>query len=187
MESIEIKKAGLADLITLKELSYETFKTAFWEDNDPEDMETYLKEAFSEAKVKEELSNPNSFFYLVKKGIKDIGYFKLNIGDAQSEHIENAIELERIYTLAEYQGKGIGQMMMNQVFEIASQFNKEKLWLGVWGENKGAIRFYQRNGFQKFGEHSFFLGKDEQFDDLMEVSLKDEKGSQLLVIPKYKV
>lgn len=171
MESIELKEAGLKDLMTLKNLSYKTFKTAFGPDNDPEDIEGYLKVAFSAAKIKEELSNPNSFFYLVKSNAKNIGYFKLNIGDAQSESIENAIELERIYTLAEYQGNGIGQRMMDKVFEIARRSNKEKLWLGVWEKNTRAIRFYQRNGFQKFGKHSFFMGADEQFDDLMEVSL----------------
>lgn len=45
------------------------------------------------------------------------------------------------------------------------------LWLGVWENNVGTIRFYERNGFEFFGKHTFILGQDEQTDLLMELRL----------------
>ena len=90
------------------------------------------------------------------------------MGDAQTEVIEKGIEIERIYLLSTYQNKGIGQLMLNKILEIAATLGNDKIWLGVWKKNKGAIRFYERNGFRKFGDHSFFLGTDKQTDILME-------------------
>ena len=45
------------------------------------------------------------------------------------------------------------------------------MWLGVWEENKRAIRFYQKNGFVEFDKHIFILGKDAQTDILMRKKL----------------
>ena len=40
----------------------------------------------------------------------------------------------------------------------------DALWLGVWGENRRAIRFYEKQGFGVVGRQSFVLGDDEQSD-----------------------
>jgi ribosomal protein S18 acetylase RimI-like enzyme len=45
--------------------------------------------------------------------------------------------------------------------------NKRYLWLGVWEHNRGAIRFYERHGFVKFGEHPYYVGNDCQTDWMM--------------------
>ena len=159
------------EISELLEISKNTFQTAFGDLNTPEDMDAYIQTAFSKEKIQAELANEASIFHFVKKDKTIIGYLKLNVDGAQSEFIEDGLELERIYLLEAYQGIGVGQIMMNKVFEIARTLNKSTLWLGVWEKNDGAIRFYQRNGFKKFGEHDFLLGKDLQTDYLMRVDL----------------
>jgi ribosomal protein S18 acetylase RimI-like enzyme len=134
-------------------------------------MESYMKEAFSLEKIEAELLNEDSFFYLVEKDAEVVGYFKLNIAAAQTEAIEDGLEVERIYILTAFQGLRIGQKMMDKVFEIAKSMGKSRLWLGVWTKNDGAIRFYERNGFRKFGEHFFSLGDELQSDFLMEAKI----------------
>lgn len=37
--------------------------------------------------------------------------------------------------------------------------------------NIGAIRFYEKLGFEKFDSHIFVLGEDEQIDNLMRLIL----------------
>jgi diamine N-acetyltransferase len=37
----------------------------------------------------------------------------------------------------------------------------------VWEFNERAIRFYEKHGFEKFGEHVFMLGNDPQIDWLL--------------------
>jgi ribosomal protein S18 acetylase RimI-like enzyme len=40
------------------------------------------------------------------------------------------------------------------------------MWLGVYQENKRAKRFYEKLGFERVGEHDFWLGSDKQTDDI---------------------
>lgn len=61
--------------------------------------------------------------------------------------------------------------MLLHIKNIGHNRNKKILWLGVWQENKGAIQFYERHGFQKFGTHPYFIGSDEQTDWLMRFHL----------------
>ena len=171
MKKIAFRKCKVEESSFLRVLSIETFTAAFGEQNTEEDMQAYVSEAFSIEKVKEELSNINSIFYFVEVEKNIIGYLKLNVETAQSEPIPNGLEIERIYILAAFQGKGIGQLMMDKALALARQMKKERVWLGVWGKNYGAVRFYERNGFKKFAEHDFYLGKDLQTDWLMDLSL----------------
>lgn len=171
MKAIKFRKCKLAELALLRALSIKTFVTAFGEQNTKEDMDAYLLTAFSEEQVRAELKNENSMFFFVETGDIIIGYLKLNIADAQSEPIVNGLEIERIYLLASYQGKGIGQLMMDKALAVARELKKERVWLGVWGKNYGAVRFYERNGFKKFAEHDFYLGKDLQTDWLMDLRI----------------
>lgn len=48
------------------------------------------------------------------------------------------------------------------------------MWLGVWEKNEPALVFYKRLGFRRIGEHSFYMGEDEQTDYLMAKTLKEE-------------
>ena len=168
MGDIIFQKATLADKEKVQNISIKTFSAAFGHQNTKEDMEQYLTSSFSDQQIEKELSDVYSEFYLVYVEDLLIGYLKINIEAAQSEPIDDGIEIERIYLLPNYQGKGVGQQMMDKVIDIAEKRKKKVLWLGVWDQNVDAIRFYERNGFKKFGKHSFLLGNDMQMDFLMQ-------------------
>lgn len=156
----------------LVKISRQTFEEAFEKDNDSVDFKNYMDKAFATETLKEELSNTNTFFYFVTEGGTLVAYFKLNVGNAQSDvKLEDSMELERIYVLAEHQGSGLGEQILSKVKTLALQHHKTMLWLGVWEENKRAIQFYQRQGFHKFGTHPYFIGSDEQTDWLMRFDL----------------
>ena len=79
----------------------------------------------------------------------------------------NSLEIERIYVLESFQGKKIGQILFNKAVEITKNLNLHTIWLGVWEKNISAINFYLKNGFEKFDQHIFRLGDDEQIDYMM--------------------
>ena len=81
------------------------------------------------------------------------------------------MELERIYVKSEFQRNKIGLFMLNNIKRIATSKNKSYLWLGVWEKNGKAIRFYEKNGFIKFGKHPYYIGTDKQMDWLMKLNL----------------
>ena len=109
-----------------------------------------------------------STFYFCYCNGQLAGYLKLNVGAAQSDvKDDEALEIERIYILNEFQGKGIGKWLTEQTKQKAKQLKKAYVWLGVWEENKAAIRFYTREGFTKFATHPYPIGNDVQTDWLM--------------------
>ena len=172
MEYIQIKKATTYDLSTVQHIGRETFIETFADSNTEEDMSKYLENSFSDSKLTDELSNPDSLFYIAWEGDKPVGYLKLNTGIAQTElQDQKALEIERIYVKSSHLGKKVGQLLYEKALEVALQKHNSYLWLGVWEKNPRAIRFYEKNGFTAFDKHIFKMGDDEQVDIMMKREL----------------
>ncbi|MDD2481635.1 MAG: GNAT family N-acetyltransferase [Lutispora sp.] len=166
--TINIKKCNIKDLPKLLEISYETFNETFKNQNSPENIKAYLERAFNLKQLEKELSNISSQFFFVYLNNEVAGYLKININDAQSEEMsDESLEIERIYIKRKFQKHGLGMYLLNKTIEIAMEFNKKKIWLGVWEKNENAIAFYEKMGFVQTGSHSFYMGNEEQVDFIM--------------------
>ena len=168
MENIDIKKATLNDLGRLQDIGRRTFAETFSSVNTAENMAQYLDEEFSLEKLTAELDNDTSEFYFAVLNDETIGYLKLNVGNSQTEIIDDkSLEIERIYVVNKCHGKKIGQLLYEKAIQIARQIDADYVWLGVWENNPRAISFYKKNGFVEFDKHIFKLGDDEQTDIMM--------------------
>ncbi len=175
MSTIVIKKIGLSDLVQLQYIGRLTFYETFSAYNTEENMLKYLGESFSNENLKTELSNPNSAFYFAYDKNEIIGYLKINFGESQSElKVDNALEIERIYIIKEYQGKKVGQLFHDMAVNISRKKQLKYIWLGVWEENTKAINFYKKNGFKEFDKHIFYLGDDKQTDIMMKIEVDNQ-------------
>ncbi|MEL6660426.1 MAG: GNAT family N-acetyltransferase [Bacteroidota bacterium] len=165
---LDIRPVHIAELEELRQLAKATFVTAFGSQNRPEDMNKYVQESFSITYFQQQFHTTGTFFFFACLGQEIVGYLKLNTEDAQTEQgVEQALEIERIYVLEHYQGRGLGQQLLDFSLNYARQLGKAWVWLGVWEKNQGAIRFYERHGFTTFSQHDFYLGQDLQIDLLM--------------------
>ena len=172
MNNIQIKRISVIDVEDLQIISKQTFFETFANENSESDMRNYLDENLSLDTLKKELFNTKSEFYVLSFNEKIIGYLKLNFGEAQTELKNNtSLEIERIYVLKEFHGQNMGQLLYNNVLEIATKHSIKEIWLGVWEKNKRAISFYKKNGFIEFDTHIFKLGNDEQIDIMMKLTL----------------
>lgn len=170
-DSIHIRRATPDDAKLLTDLSYTTFRDAFAHHpkNAPDDLNHYMRQAFSPEQIATELADANMIFLVAEIGGKPAGYAKLI-----NESIEPGItakrptELSRLYSHQEFLGKGVGQNLMDACFERAKNDNRDCMWLGVWEYNPRAQRFYEKNGFRFVGRHTFQLGSDPQTDLLMQ-------------------
>ena len=172
MNDLAFQRVKKTDLLALQEISRQTFFDAFAEVNTHEDMNHYLEVNLSMVQLTLEFSNPSTSFYFAKSGNEILAYLKLNEAEAQTEKRDIlSMEIERIYVRKEYQNRGVGQFLLDYSIQITKDKQLKLIWLGVWEHNVSAIRFYERNQFQFFGEHSFMLGSDKQTDLLMELKL----------------
>jgi ribosomal protein S18 acetylase RimI-like enzyme len=180
MENIEIERATLQDVFKLQDIGRTTFGQTFAELNSLENMQKYLQESFSIAKLTEELSNQYSEIYFALLDASVIGYLKINLNQAQTEKLDlDALEIERIYVKKEFHGQKVGQLLYQKAIEIAHKIQASYVWLGVWEENQRAIKFYTKNGFAPFSKHKFWLGDDEQTDLLMKKVLVAPNESEV--------
>lgn len=174
MSKYTLSKISSDDVNQLQQISRTTFRETFAEHNTEEDLNNYLEKELSIKKLTDELNNPYSTFYFASENEKLVGYLKLNWSTAQTELIEEkAFEIERIYILKEYFGKGLGQFLLDNAITKGKAHEPTYIWLGVWEKNARAIRFYEKNGFKVFSSHLFTLGNDVQTDLLMKLEINN--------------
>lgn len=148
------------------------FRDTFGNANTAEDMEAYLADAFTGARMRAELSAPDSRVWLAISGEEEIaGYVHVrqNAVPARAPLASpnRAAEIVRLYADRRWHGKGLGAALMQKGLETALDWDADVLWLGVWERNARAIAFYQKQGFEIVGEHDFMLGTDRQRDFVM--------------------
>ena len=109
-----IKPITTSDVEKLQKVSRETFKATFDTYTAPNDMVRFLEEDYETVKLVKEIENPNSRFYFLMVQNEIAGYLKINVGDAQTEHLrENALEVERIYLRSSFQHRGLGNVLLD--------------------------------------------------------------------------
>ena len=163
-----IKPITTSDVEKLQKVSRKTFKTTFDPYTAPNDMVRFLEEDYETVKLVKEIENPNSRFYFLMVQNEIAGYLKINVGDAQTEHLrENALEVERIYLRSSFQHRGLGNVLLDFAEKTAREEGKDYMWLGVYEKNVPAQHFYKRHGFSKVSQHTFQVGSDPQTDWLL--------------------
>ena len=97
---------------------------------------------------------------------------KVNQASAQSENLgSDHFELERIYLRQKFQHQGLGKVLLDYALKLAREANKQIIWLGVYEKNLSAQKFYAKNGFKRFSQHTYQVGNDPQIDYLLEKKL----------------
>lgn len=165
MNKTRIIPVSIEDVKTLQDVSIETYTDTFAPFNPADVMQAYLDDAYEISKLEKEIQNSNSYFFFLKNGEEVAGYLKLNEKDAQTEVVgTNSLEVERIYVRTKFLRHGYGSKLMQIAEEIARDNGNDAIWLGVWEHNEAALKFYSKMGFKHEGQHSFWMGDDEQVD-----------------------
>jgi len=171
-EGISVRTCNTKDVDTLVSLGIKTFRDTFDEFNTPQNMLLYINKTFTRKIIEHEMNQPGTVFFLAFDGRQAAGYAKMKASENPSALAgTSALEIERLYAHKNYLGKKVGYMLMQTCLAFARKRGCQALWLGVWENNARAISFYEKNGFIRFGQHTFMLGNDAQTDLLMKKEL----------------
>lgn len=166
--SIIIQRAAISDAELIADISRETFYDTFASFNTPANMDKFMSQQFTRELLMREVQEQQGYFFIAYENDNPSGYVRLRDGGSYEVfHGKSSLEIARIYVRQSIIGKGLGSTLMRYCIDEAARMNREVIWLGVWEKNERAIRFYQRWGFIKFGEHDFWLGDDRQTDWMM--------------------
>ncbi|PWK45375.1 GNAT family N-acetyltransferase [Pleionea mediterranea] len=169
------RSATLSDARQLSELAEQTFRDAFTEANNAEDMAMHCASTYGESIQTAELSDPNYDTIVVEDDGQLVAYAQLRQG-----HYPECVtaispgEIQRLYVDKQWHGKGLAQALMTECLSRLREKNNDVVWLGVWEHNPRAIAFYKKLDFQPVGKHVFKLGNDPQTDIIMMRRIKAE-------------
>ena len=139
---------NIRELQTVITQSYLEHYTDYWTDFG----ENYVKSSFNIEQLTQEISNPNSNFFLIRIDKKCVGIIKINTDHAMDQYdASEALELERIYLIKTASGQGLGKKAIDYVKNIAKQKSKKCIWLKTM-EKSLAAAFYSKHGFTIISE-----------------------------------
>lgn len=154
-----IRRASAADAETLSALSRDTFDETFGHCYTADDLRHYLDTTYDPARYAAQLDELGCAAWLLEDEGRALGY--VMAGPCKLPHADvqpGDMELMRLYVRRELQNGGHGARLFAQAMEWIAANGPKSCWLGVWSENPGAQRFYQRHGFDKVGEYLYEVG-----------------------------
>lgn len=169
----EIRRATLSDVDALASLGASTFHETFADLYSAEDLSAFLAYNHSAAYYAEFLKDPKAAAWVAEDGEGEmIGYCTVAPCSLPAPDMpENSGELCRLYVDKKRQGDGLGRAFLDLALGwLEDHF--EHLYVGVYSENFGAQRLYQRYGFEKVGEYHFLVGEHPDLEWIMKRGAK---------------
>jgi ribosomal protein S18 acetylase RimI-like enzyme len=165
---VTVRRAVPEDAAALAELATRTFRDAYADNTDPDDMASHLSSRYSERLQHQEICNPSVEVLLAEHEGRLIAYAMIRDGEFPSCITEpSPIELWRFYVDAPWHGRGVAQTLMAAVKDAARRREARTVWLGVWEHNPKAQAFYRKCGFRVIGTQICVIGADAQTDIVM--------------------
>jgi diamine N-acetyltransferase len=96
-----------------------------------------------------------------------VGYAQIGPADIPEVRDRPGGAIRRMYVDAPYQGRGIGSRLMAASLGRPELAGAPRVYVQVWEENAGAIRFYERFGFRTIGRTQFTIGDGAMLEDLV--------------------
>ena len=101
------------------------------------------------AEFKNELSNSNNIYLIAEFKNEIVGICFSQIKEISNNKImkdRKILNIENICVDKNYQKKGIGKKLYEQIVQLAKERNIDNIELLVWGFNENAINFYKNLG-----------------------------------------
>jgi diamine N-acetyltransferase len=161
-----VRRGRVADAAPLAAFAERVFRATFGPSNTAADMDLHAAATFGETLQREELESADTTTLLAEVDETLAAFAQLREG-AGRLGAARGLEILRFYVDAPWHGRGVAQVLMARVLDVAGERECDAVWLGVWERNARAIAFYEKYGFRVVGEQPFMLGLDRQRDLVM--------------------
>jgi ribosomal protein S18 acetylase RimI-like enzyme len=164
MEIFQILNSDIFRIKTIAELTWpDTFKDILSD----EQIRYMLDWMYSIEVLASQINNGHQF-YVLTENEKDLGFVGIELNYPN----QGNAKIHKIYVLPEFQGKGIGDKLIEKVVQYSKLNKINSLTLNVNRFNK-AIDFYLKKGFKITKEENIDIGNGFLMEDyVMEKILK---------------
>ncbi len=163
-----IRVATADDVATISAIGHKSFRTAYENTCEPDDLILHLDEFFGEAAIQGEMGVPGHYYLLALNAGQAAGFVKIRENSRPLEiPASRALELHQLYVLPEQQRFGIGGRLIDAAASFARGKAADGIWLTVWEHAPWAVNCYRKYGFESVGTTDFRLGRTVYTDLLM--------------------
>lgn len=168
--SLRVRRALPADAARLSLLGGATFLESYAHLLPIEDILQHVAKQHAVQKYADWLADPACHAWQAEApGGAPVGYLIATPPDLPLPGLgPRDMEIRRIYVLHRYQGRGLGQWLMEEALAVARANECERVLLGVYSLNESALTFYARMGFTKVGTRRFRVGAHEYHDHILQ-------------------
>lgn len=155
-----LRRATIEDASALAALGAATFTETFGHLYPPQDLQSFLLDSHSVTSWTQKLADPERAVWVASlSGGSPIGFVAVGPCKLPVDNREpRAGEIHQLYVLATHHNLRLGSRLMDLALHWLEKQGRAPLYIGVWSENFGAQRFYNRYGFSKVGEYGFAVG-----------------------------
>ncbi|MFP5079182.1 GNAT family N-acetyltransferase [Pedobacter sp. JCM 36344] len=139
---IILRKAKEEDVEVIQHIANNTWYDTYGSILTLKQIEYMLDKMYNKGMLLSQLQEGHTFL-IASENQNDIGFMSFSLTDAD----KNVYKLHKLYVLPSAHGKGLGKLLMNEVYSIAKNEGGVSLELNVNRSNK-AVDFYKHAGFQ---------------------------------------
>lgn len=164
---MKLIKATEQDIEKIQDLARKSWESTYSEIISASQLDYMLNEMYSEQELQSHFQHPNYHYFLViDSDLNDAGFIGF-----ENHYEENTTKLHRIYLVPESKGKGLGKKTLEFLTEKVKENGDNRIILNV-NKYNSALKFYESQGYQVYGEGVFDIGNGYVMDDfLMEKNL----------------
>ena len=142
------------DLPAVRAVTWSTWVDAYSSFIPVDDLRSYFVDHYSLEDLQRLYRNPLVHGFVVESDGLVVGFLKTQFAPE-----ENRLYVSSVYVLPEAQGKGFGGELMQQAEAVARRQGVVEIWLGVMTQNRPALDWYVRHGFEFKEELPFTMGR----------------------------
>lgn len=157
----QIKAATANDIPVIQDLTEKIWRPTYASILTPEQMDYMLEMMYSTASLHKQITELKHQFLLLTDEEKPIGFAAYSTTDTPDVY-----KLHKIYLDLNYQGKGVGKLLLQEVCDQVKTRGANILELDVNRFNKAKL-FYEKQGFSVYKEKNTDIGHGYLMEDFV--------------------
>jgi len=150
---VNLRKWTIEDLPLIQEILWKTWITSLGNFIPEDDLRKYFLEHYNDNTLLTRLYQQNTDCFIAQ--VNDNITVAVEITNFNQERYN----VSSLYVLPEFQTMGIGKKLLRLAVKEAQSLGLNKVWIGVMTDNKKALDWYSKFGFNITERLPFTMGK----------------------------